>query len=271
MSQHPLSEWARLATLKQATVQLHPSFIGYRGRDDAWSNQAWLPLEHHHIFFLVDEGHCDMQLGSRTVRFGPGECFLLHPDTGPTIAFSQKIRFHEVYIKILNNSIEEEINQDLMCIQQAWDLGPSIDALAVYRQQDPQSHLLRYSVAQLLLRFDALFQEQTVGSHALSTAQCNTLIRWTRDHIEHCPEPRDIAQLLDLTPDYCSRVFKQRFSMSLRDWLIRERIQEAARRLRERSDSVENIGLSLGFSNPAHFSRQFKKHMHCTPSHWRRT
>ena len=278
MSSYAIPDWAALAVSPAMDVALHPTFIGYRGRDDGWTNAAWLPLQRHHILFLVDEGYCEMRLGTQSLRFGPGQCFLLHPLSGPQIRFSQKIRFHEVYLKFTERGSAPashgdrvfDLDQDIYCIEQAWDLGPSIDALAFYHQQDPQSQLLRYSVAQLLLRFDALYREQAQAGHALSSAQANTLIRWTRDHVQHCPEPRDIAQLLDLTPDYCSRVFKQRFGMSLRDWLIRERIQAAARRLREDPQRIEDVASGFGFSNPAHFSRQFKKHMHCTPSAWRR-
>ena len=271
MDQHPLETWAQMAVAPEIELSLHPTFIGLRGRTDAWHNQAWLPQQDHHVLFLVDEGYCDLTFeDARTVHIGPGDCFLLHPKTGPAVQFSQTIKFYETYIMQSRKGCSQFINQEFLQIKQAWGLGAAINALALYRQQDPSSNLLRFSVAQLLLRFAALLKEQQGGEHGLSSEQCNVVIQWTRAHIHLCPEPRDIAQLLNLTPDYCSRVFRQRFQMSLRDWLIRERIQEAARRLTESKDSIESVGIGLGFTDPAHFSRQFKKHMHCTPSAWRK-
>lgn len=269
MRRYPLADWACCCSRQNLDLDLHPTFLGARSRSDAWSSRAWLTRSGHHVLLVVDQGYCDLGTAAQRQRYGPGACFIKHPQHAPPVQFSQRIRYHECYIKLIGRTAGPQLAQDFMAIEQAWDLIPAIDALAVYRQQDSSSLLLRYSVAQLLLRFDALYQEQRSGVHALSTAQCNKIIRWTRQHIELVPEPRDIAQLLDLSADYCSRVCRQRFGISLRDWLIRERIQEAARRLRERSDSIEAVGQSLGFSNAAHFSRQFKRHMHCTPRGWR--
>ena len=265
-----LADWARLVVAPRVQMTLHPTFIGKRLRDDAWHNDAWLPLEQHHVFFVVDKGYCDLRFDEELLRIGPGEAFLLHPALGPAVDFSPTIHFHEFYLKLERGTQRLDHALDFCHVRQAWALSPLIEDIAVFQQQDPHSDLLRFSVAQCLLRFQELLGEQQSPLPRLSTAQCNQLMQWTRDHIHLSPEPRDIAQVLNLSLDYCSRIFKQRFGMSLRDWLIRERIQEAARRLHERSGRIEDIAEGLGFSNPAHFSRQFKKYMHCTASHWRK-
>ena len=267
---YSIQEWAKAAADETVALSLHPTFIGKRFRDDAWHNHLWRPIDAHHVFFVVDEGYCDLHIDGTRTRFGPGEAFILHPELGPAVHFSPTIHFHEFYFRFTRSGKNLFHQYHLSQVKQAWALSPAIEDLALFLQQG-DSLLLRFSVAQILLRFADMMAEQKQRAPRLSDEQCNRIMQWTREHIHLNPEPRDIAQLLQLTPDYCSRIFKQRFEMNLRDWLIRERIQEAARRLLESRDRIEDVAIELGFMNPAHFSRQFKKHMHCTPGAWRRS
>jgi AraC-like DNA-binding protein len=57
--------------------------------------------------------------------------------------------------------------------------------------------------------------------------------------------------------------------MTFRDYLMRLRIETAARRLRSDDVSVLEVACSVGFNDPSHFARLFRRHMGVTPTAYR--
>ena len=57
--------------------------------------------------------------------------------------------------------------------------------------------------------------------------------------------------------------------MTFRDYLIRLRIETAAHRLRSNGASVLEVACSVGFNDPSHFARLFRRHMGVTPTAYR--
>ena len=78
-----------------------------------------------------------------------------------------------------------------------------------------------------------------------------------------------LARLAGLSPTHFSRVFKQSFGTSPIDWLRRERISQAKRRLADSTDDIKEIAEQVGFSDRYFFSKDFKKHTGFTPSQFR--
>jgi AraC-like DNA-binding protein len=86
-------------------------------------------------------------------------------------------------------------------------------------------------------------------------------------------EPHTVLQLAALagmSPSHFSRVFKTNFGTSPIDWLRRERINQAKRRLGDTADPVQWIAEAVGYRDRFFFSRDFKKLTGLTPSEFRR-
>ena len=58
---------------------------------------------------------------------------------------------------------------------------------------------------------------------------------------------------------------------TFRDYLMRLRIDTAARRLRRDNQSILDIACSVGFNDPSQFARLFRRHMGVTPRAYRTT
>lgn len=71
-------------------------------------------------------------------------------------------------------------------------------------------------------------------------------------------------------PSYFSRIFKERFEMSLTEYINRRRIDHAIRLFRETSLSGEEIAEQAGFSSKSSFYRVFTKITGHTPSEYRK-
>jgi len=73
----------------------------------------------------------------------------------------------------------------------------------------------------------------------------------------------------DMSPSHCSRLFPKVMGMSYQDYLNYRRITKAKNLLRTSDQSVTEIAVSLGFSDPTGFGRIFKKVTGQTPSFYR--
>jgi len=85
--------------------------------------------------------------------------------------------------------------------------------------------------------------------------------------------PWRLAQLARLArlsvPHFCRR-FRQVFHAAPIDWLRRERITRAKRRLLESGDSIKEIAEQVGYHDAFYFSRDFKRYTGSSPSDYRR-
>lgn len=76
-----------------------------------------------------------------------------------------------------------------------------------------------------------------------------------------------IAKSCDLSPSYLSRVFKKETGMGIHEYIIKYRVLQASKFLK--NHSVTNACYMCGFSDASHFIAVFKKHFNCTPKEYK--
>lgn len=77
------------------------------------------------------------------------------------------------------------------------------------------------------------------------------------------------AEALGITPDYLSKIFKKTEGVSLKRYILQERITRAENLLRYSEYSIIEISKYLGFSTQSHFTQVFKKYCGMTPQAFR--
>lgn len=80
----------------------------------------------------------------------------------------------------------------------------------------------------------------------------------------------EVAQLFRSTPEHVSRVFKNTVGISLKDYMIHFRINQAKRLLAETTVGIEAIGERVGYPDIYHFSKLFKVRVGQSPSNFRK-
>lgn len=80
----------------------------------------------------------------------------------------------------------------------------------------------------------------------------------------------DMAANLNLNRTYFSKLFKKFTTKSPQDFLIQYRMNKACELLRTTQISVSDIAQLVGYHNPFHFTRAFKKIYELPPQEWRR-
>lgn len=80
----------------------------------------------------------------------------------------------------------------------------------------------------------------------------------------------ELARMANMSVPQFFRRFRQATGSTPIDWLRRERINQAKRRLLESSDSIQEISEQVGYADQFYFSRDFKRLTGVSPSRYRR-
>ena len=78
-----------------------------------------------------------------------------------------------------------------------------------------------------------------------------------------------IAEMLSYNPKYLSHVFKEKMGVSYSEYLCAMRIKYAVTLFDHGIDSVKNVAILSGFSDPLYFSTVFKKNTGMSPKEYK--
>lgn len=79
----------------------------------------------------------------------------------------------------------------------------------------------------------------------------------------------EVSREVHVSPYYFSKLFKDETGENFVEYLTKLRITQAKRMLLEPSNSIKQVCLSVGYSDPSYFSRIFKKYAGVTPTEFR--
>lgn len=82
-------------------------------------------------------------------------------------------------------------------------------------------------------------------------------------------EVSQVAQLFHLHPNYLAAVFKEKYHISPKQYLLERKIYYANHLLTETENSVRYIASVCGFSDASSFGKVYKRHMGVTPGMYR--
>ena len=94
---------------------------------------------------------------------------------------------------------------------------------------------------------------------------------YVRKNISERISTEELARSMFISRTHLSARFKNEVGITLTDFILREKIEEAKRLLRYTDKSLVAIGEYLGFSSQSHFSKTFKKYARMTPSEYKKS
>lgn len=92
-----------------------------------------------------------------------------------------------------------------------------------------------------------------------------------KEHNESKLQAQLLAERLNLHPNYLNSVIKSKTGKTVNDWISSQILTTAKNFLMSTSYSSKEIAYKLGFSEPTHFSRFFKKHTRLSPVKYRKS
>lgn len=91
-------------------------------------------------------------------------------------------------------------------------------------------------------------------------------VEYMERHLSEAITREQLAAIAGLSPDYYTRIFKQRYGKSPIAYLTEQRMRQAKRKMLQSDESVRSIALSLGFHDEFYFSRRFKAETGAAPT-----
>lgn len=120
------------------------------------------------------------------------------------------------------------------------------------------AHFLRYSEPTTLHR--------AIGSERLAVQQVRDYLK---EHYNENTSLAYLAEVANLSPYYLSRVFHAEVGISLRDYQILVRIEQA-KKLLAKGITLQQVAAETGFVDQSHLTRQFKRVVRVTPGSYAR-
>lgn len=84
--------------------------------------------------------------------------------------------------------------------------------------------------------------------------------RYMEEHFREPLTKHDIAQEFHFAPSYLSRIYKEKYGISIGNYLTRLKIEEAKRRMAQNPQIlIKEIAAEVGYKDPYYFSKVFRK------------
>lgn len=189
-------------------------------------------------------------------RVGAGEAFLIHP--GEVVTYTADVEDPWSYQWVgFDGRLAENFNR----LPTVFKLSESYTQAML---DTDGSDLREYRIAALLFEmYASLFSEKK---------ETHDYIRRVKNYIRavYMQELRveEIARSMHLNRRYLSRFFKEKTGMTIQDYLIHVRMEEAKRLLLQ-GKSVNEASVLCGYQDPFHFSKMFKRRFGISPGVWK--
>jgi len=91
-------------------------------------------------------------------------------------------------------------------------------------------------------------------------------LRFVEKNFRSAIKSESVAASCNLSPFRFSRLFKETFGVTFRDYLINFRLREAYRLFENPRVTVADVAFAVGFNDPSYFARVFKQRLGAAPS-----
>lgn len=244
-----------------------------------------IPRHEHpeHFLHIVVEGRVDYEVktGGRTRLFSscPGTTFLLPKGTVDEIVWQGTTRRIAVSIEphVLTLALEETSHLADIELQEHWDLNDRhIVSLVNEMSSDLDDgspagsiygDLLADALAVYLLKCYAVKVHTTaVVSDGLPGYRLKRVLDYIGDNLSEDLSLSQLSAVAGMSPHYFSEMFRNSMGKTIHSYVVNQRIESAKDRLRDPELNIIDVGMDVGFQNPSHFARVFKKMVGIAPS-----
>lgn len=210
------------------------------------------------LIHYVVSGKGYLQKGDEVYSVQSGEAFLIFPDEITTYWADDETPWHYQWVAF-DGALTEKFRQ----------LPPVVELRENYIRKmlevDEFSATREYLICSYLFQmYAALFDKKRVHNH---------YVRQVQDYIDTLYMKdlgvEQIAEKLNLDRRYLTRLFKQKTNMTIQEYLIQVRMEEAKRQLLAGMTVAEAATL-CGYEDACNFSKMFKKRFGCSPAQWRK-
>ena len=116
----------------------------------------------------------------------------------------------------------------------------------------------------------AVAEEQKVEQPGYKNPLVGEVKDYIFRHFHDTIQITDIAKHLNVNPDYLSHLFKKQENITIKRYILKEKIRRSRNLLQYSDYSIQDISFYLGFSSQSHFCKVFQEMTGETPGRYRK-
>lgn len=178
----------------------------------------------------------------------------------------------QVFLKDVNEEDEESVNKNLM------RLGVNLEKETGLKDLFYKNRVLSPKQYDATLRLLEIFAEELSGvveemviqEDEKEPPRIKKAKRYIHDHLDDDLSLDDVANSVNWSAYYFSRMFKKATGLNFVDYVARVRIDQAKKLLLNPHLNVSEIAYEVGFQSITHFNRVFRKLTGTSPTDYRK-
>ena len=223
------------------------------------------------------------QAGRNTIVFGsPGQIFSLQNTSDDFFVyymlFSESFIQDALLLKDYRTQYPFLTYAGVQCFLLEEDHGNEVESI-IYKMNEEvngrkpgMSHAVKLYIQLLLLQASRNYATQLQDRQSANDPATNTFTRFLKlvsEHFLTCKKVADYAAMLFVSADHLNRIIKACSDKTASAFIDEMVVMEAKAHLMHSTLSVAEIGYALGFSDPSHFNKFFRKQTGGTPAQFR--
>ncbi len=247
-----------------------------------WTEKAEFPVgwgirnhrhEYYHLFYVI-EGKGTFIINNMAYEAVPKTCFLIKPDTYHEL---QKVEenaliSYEIKFEINDEELISHLDLDYPMFAGNGFLDTVIPIIVSNGRSKTDYYIQNTDslLSSLLVYLTTKTDDDAPNSELIDTTGFHPATVSAIDFIEHYYMDHiyldDIAEHVDYNRNYLCSVFKNDTNITIVDYLNYVRIRKACEYISYSDIDMQKICYRVGFTNPSHFNRTFKKFVGMAPT-----
>ncbi len=260
-------------------------YLCYCGMEDCSKGHSFGPAKREdYLIHYIISGKGTYHVGEKTYELKKGDFFLICPKQTTFYRADEEdpwsylwVGFNGVkapaYVEYLHLDERDKLvgscDSTQMLIRFVTQM---LEAKALTYANELKREGLLYQFLAELSRAGERFEDTTALEQGEYPYQIYVeyVLRYIGKHYAEDIRVGELADQMGLNRSYLSSCFKQMMGESLKDYLIRFRMERAERLLIETNERVQTIAGRVGYEDALAFSKAFKKKNSVSPSEYRR-
>ncbi|MDX6180790.1 helix-turn-helix transcriptional regulator [Flavobacterium sp. Fl-77] len=226
------------------------------------------------LCFVAPQQTLNIQINQNVKTNATGWLLLLHPDFLWNTSLAKTIKNYEFFGYAVNEALFLSEKEENILVEIFKNIQREYQT-----NIDKFSENIIISQIELLLNYAERYYERQFITRKITNRQILTKIEETLNNyfenkemlINGVPTVTQIANDLNLSPNYLSSVLKNSSGLSTQQHIQNKLIEKAKEKLSTTDLSVSEIAYELGFEYPASFSKLFKNKTNSSPIEFRQS
>ena len=231
----------------------------------------------HYAFHYIMLGKGVLNFGGKDIPLKTGDLFLIPPMLDVSYSTTEPWEYYWVEVE---GKLAPYLFQSLGFTNKSLKVGYKQDSRLAERFNDLITYYYNYGDAELRAKgvFYLLIGElNAVLTHAATGTEKRNVDFYVREaetylkyNLYYTGVTLDsLAKSISVNKNYLCTIFRQQKGVSPMQYLIHLRMEAAAKRFRETTESVTAVARYVGYKDPLHFSKAFRAYYGVSPTQYR--